>query len=277
MIFTELLVDIVASSIFLLFGFLFGKYREKKMQEGKNLDEYEFYPFDIDENNNLFFDLNKFNDGVLYLIRNRDSTAARQLILIGEQNNVQISLKGALNSNYKKLYRKYNGEKIIDDTVRFLQNYKRIVRLIGDSFPDTGMEILLHNLTNPSKALYHIKNNVTGRNIEAPATNLVHDLKTRGLQNQDKLNYELNIGSRKFKCTTVPIFRDGYGLVGAICINVDYHYLDQEVRNNQKKLNSFLDSVLKTEMVLDENILSKNEYEKAISCKKHFQDELIEK
>ena len=42
------------------------------MQEGKNLDEYEFYPFDIDENNNLFFDLNKFNDGVLYLIRNRE-------------------------------------------------------------------------------------------------------------------------------------------------------------------------------------------------------------
>lgn len=273
MIFTELLVDIVASSIFLLFGFLFGKYREKKMHEGKNLDEYEFYPFDIDENNNLFFDLNKFNNGVLYLIRNRDSTAARQLILIGEQNNVQISLKGALNSNYKKLYRKYNGEKIIDDTVRFLENYKRIVRLIGDSFPDTGMEILLHNLTNPSKALYHIKNNVTGRNIEAPATNLVHDLKTRGLQNQDKLNYELNIGSRKFKCTTVPIFRDGYGLVGAICINVDYNYLDQEVRNNQKKLNSFLDSVLKTEMVLDENILSKNEYEKALSGKKHFRDE----
>ena len=134
------------------------------MHEGKNIDEYEFYPFDIDENNNLFFDLNKFNDGVLYLIRNRDSTAARQLILIGEQ--------------------------IFDDTVRFLENYKRIVRLIGDSFPDTGMEILLHNLTNPSKALYHIKNNVTGRNIEAPATKLVHDLKTRGLQNKDKLNYE---------------------------------------------------------------------------------------
>ena len=214
------------------------------MHEGKNIDEYEFYPFDIDENNNLFFNLNKFNNGVLYLIRNRDCTAARQLILIGEQ--------------------------IFDDTVRFLENYKRIVRLIGDSFPYTKIKILLHNFTNPSKALYHIKNNVTGRNIEAPATNLVHDLKTRGLQNQDKL---INIGSRKFKCTTVPIFRDGYGLVGAICINVDYHYLDQEVRNNQKKLNSFLDSILKTEMVLDENILSKNEYEKALSRKKPFRDE----
>ena len=48
--------------------------------------------------------------------------------------------------------------------------------------------------------------------------------------------------------------------------------MDQEVRNNQKKLNSFLDSILKTEMVLDENILSKNEYEKALSGKKHFRD-----
>ena len=88
--------------------------------------------------------------------------------------------------------------------VRFLENYKRIVRLIGDSFPDTGMEILLHNLTNPSKALYHIKNNVTGRSIEAPATNLVHDLKTRGLQNQDKLNYELNIGSGSLSALQCP-------------------------------------------------------------------------
>ena len=75
----------------------------------------------------------------------------------------------------------------------------------------------------------------------------------------------------------MPIFRDGYDLVGAICINVDYHYLDQEVRNNQKKLNSFLDSILKTEMVFDENILSKNEHEKALSGKKHFRDEQIEK
>ena len=96
--------------------------------------------------------------------------------------------------------------------------------------------------------------------------------KSRGIQNQDKLSCELNIGSRKFKCTTMPIYRDGYGLVGAICINVDYHYLDQEVRNNQKRLNDFLDSFLKTDMVLDENILSKNEYEKALAGKTHFRD-----
>jgi predicted transcriptional regulator YheO len=134
------------------------------------------------------------------------------------------------------------------------------------------MEILLHNLTNPAKALYHIKNNVTGRNIEAPATNLVHDLKMRGMQNQDKLNYELNIGSRKFKCTTIPIYRDRYGLVGAICINVDYNYINDEVRNSQEKLDAFLNTICKTDMVLDENILSKDEYEKALTGKKHFRD-----
>ena len=207
-----------------------------------------------------------------HLLRNRDNSAACQLILIGEQNNVENKLKGKDKNQYSKIYYKYDGNKIIDDTTKFLENYKRIVRLIGDSFPDTGMEILLHNLTNPSKALYHIKNNVTGRNIEAPATNLVHDLKMRGLQNQDKLNYELNIGSRKFKCTTIPIYRDGYGLVGAICINVDYHYLNEEVRKNQEKLDAFINAICKTEMVLDENILSKDEYEKALAGKKHFRD-----
>ncbi len=93
----------------------------------------------------------------------------------------------------------------MNDTISYLENYKRIVRLIGESFPDAGIEILLHNLSNPAKALYVLKNNVIGRGIEAPATNLDIDLKRRSPRKQDKLNYELNIGSRKFKCTTIPI------------------------------------------------------------------------
>lgn len=36
MIFTELIVDIAASAILILFGFLFGNFRERKMQRGKN-------------------------------------------------------------------------------------------------------------------------------------------------------------------------------------------------------------------------------------------------
>ena len=52
----------------------------------------------------------------------------------------------------------------------------------------------------------------------------------------------------------------------------DYNYINEEVRLSEEKLNSFINSILKTEMVLDENILSKNEYDKAIDGKKHFRD-----
>ena len=270
--FNELLINIVASVILLIFGFFYGKYKERRLYEGNNLEDYDFYPFKLDNQNNLIFDLEKFKVGVDHLLKNYDKFAGHQLILIGQQNNIENAIKGSRKQKYNKLYRKYDGKKLVNDTDKFLKNYKRIVRLIGDSFPDSGIEILLHNLTNPSKALYHIKNNVTGRNIEAPATNLVHDLKMRGLQNKDKLNYELNIGSRKFKCTTIPIYRENYGLIGAICINVDYNYINEDVRSSEEKLNSFINSILKTEMVLEENILSKSEYDKAIGGKKHFRD-----
>jgi len=269
---SELLINVFASAVFLVFGYLGGQYRERRLHEGKNLDEYGFYPFALDENKVLFFDLDKFCTGVRHFLKHRDHFAARQLVLVGQQNNVENSLTGKDKVHYRKLYNRIGGDEILDDTAKYLQNYKRIVRLIGDSFPDAGMEILLHNLTNPAKALCHIKNNVTGRNIEAPATNLVLDLKMRRLQNQDKLNYELNIGSRKFKCTTIPIYREDYGLVGAICINVDVNYLKDEVRNNKQHLDTFIEALCRTEMVLDENILSKDEYQKALTGKRHFRD-----
>lgn len=271
-VFAELAGNVLASVILLGFGFLFGKYRERRLQQGRNLEEYDFYPFDVDEDKTLFLDLDRFSEGVSHLLRHRDRTAAEQLILIGQQNNIESRLTGDALRDYLRFYSKYGGDKVMDDTNRFLENYERIVRLIGESFPDTGIEILLHNLSNPAKALAHLQNNVTGRNVGAPATNLVHDLKTRRLQNQDKLNYELNIGSRKFKCTTIPIYREKLGLVGAVCINVDYHYLDEVVRNDPEKRNLFLDALLRTDMVLDENILSRDEYESAKKGKRHFRD-----
>jgi predicted transcriptional regulator YheO len=271
-VFSELVINVLASAILLGFGYLFGKYRERRLQRGRNLEEYDFYPFDVDDDKNLFLDLDRFSDGVSHLLRHRDHTSAKQLILIGQQNNVEARLTGEALRNYHKFYDRYGGKEVMDDTARFLENYERIVRLIGESFPDTGIEILLHNLSNPAKALAHLQNNVTGRRVGAPATNLVHDLKTRRLQNQDKLNYELNIGSRKFKCTTIPIYREKLGLVGAVCINVDYHYLDEVVRNDPKKRDLFLDALLRTDMKLDENILSKDEQENANKGKRHFRD-----
>ena len=82
MIFTELIVDIAASAILLLFGFLFGKFRERKMQAGKNLDDYEFYPFDLDEKKNLFFDVKKFNAAVAYFIEFSRQSPRRRVFLL---------------------------------------------------------------------------------------------------------------------------------------------------------------------------------------------------
>jgi predicted transcriptional regulator YheO len=268
----EILINVFASAILLVFGYVGGQYRERRLHQGRNLEEYDFYPFALDEKKVLFLDLEKFSAGVQHFLKHRDYFAARQLVLVGQQNDVENRLAGDAKEQYLRFYRLYGGDKVLDDTAQYLENYKRIVRLIGDSFPDSGMEILLHNLTNPAKALYYIKNNVTGRNIEAPATNLVLDLKMRRMQNQDKLNYELNIGARKFKCTTIPINRENYGLVGAICINVDVNYLNEEVRENPANLDAFINALCKTDMILDENILSKDEYEKALAGKRHFRD-----
>ncbi|NND51371.1 MAG: hypothetical protein HKN54_03135 [Flavobacteriaceae bacterium] len=268
----NIIYGLIASAVFVGIGFLYGRYKERKKNRGKPLETYRFYPFSLDDKKMLQFDFDLFNEAVAALLKKKDFQAGKQLVLIGEQNNVRQVLKTPLLRNYKKLYKLYNGDQVLDDSTEFLENYKRIVRLIGDSFPECGIEILLHNLSNPSKALYHLKNNVSGRNVEAPATNLVMDLKRRDSNKEDKLNYELNIGSRKFKCTTIPIYKENMGLVGAICINVDYNYLNEEVRNDPKLINDFLDSMCQVNMKLDENILSKIEYEKALKGKRHFRD-----
>lgn len=267
----NIIYGLVASALFVGIGFLYGRYKERK-KKGRSLENYPFYPFTLDDKKMLQFDLDLFNQAVASLIRSKDFQAGPQLVLIGEQNNVRQVLKSPYLEHYEKLYKLYDGDKVMDDSVKFLENYKRIVKLIGDSFPDCGIEILLHNLSNPSKALYHIKNNVTGRNVEAPATNLLIDLKRRDSNKEDKLNYELNIGARKFKCTTIPIYKDTMGIVGAICINVDYNYINEVVRNDPKLMHLFLDAICKVDMKLDENILSKNEYELALRGKRHFLD-----
>ena len=67
------------------------------------------------------------------------------------------------------------------------------VRLIGKSFPDSGIEIWLHNLADPSHSLVALENNVTGRHLRDGTTSLLIDLKKRQIQNQDKRNYELKL------------------------------------------------------------------------------------
>jgi predicted transcriptional regulator YheO len=266
--------SIIASAILLAAGFIWGKYKERR-KFGRNLEEYDFYPFTINRDNVPEFNLNNFRLGMHYFLKNNDYTAARQLIFIGEQNNVRGQLEPTEQKEYAKLFDKYEGRKMADDTSEYLENYVRIVRLIGKSFPNTGIEILLHNLADPAHSLIALENNVTGRNLRDGTTNLLIDLKKRQLLHEDKLNYELNIGARKFKCTTIPIIRKEFGVVGAICINIDANYLTEDVLNDRERIVTWFRNFLRTDMQLDENILSKDEHAKALKGKRHFKDEAV--
>src|SRR2546425_7010711 len=270
----NLIASVIASLILLAVGFLWGKYKERR-KFGRNLEEYDFYPFTINRENVPEFNLKDFRLGMHYFLKNNDYTAARQLIFIGEQNSVRAQLEPSEQKVYARLFEKYDGKKIADDTSEYLENYARIVRLIGKSFPNSGIEILLHNLADPSHSLIVLENNVTGRHLRDGTTNLLIDLKKRQLQNEDKLNYELNIGSRRFKCTTIPVIRKEFGVVGAICINIDVNYLTDDVMKSQERIEAFFRSLCRTELQLDENILSKDEYAKALKGKRHFKDESV--
>ena len=268
----NVLASVIASAIFLVVGFLWGKYKERH-KFGKKLEEYDFYPYIINRDNLPEFNLKDFRLGIHYFLKNNDYTAARQLIFIGEQNNVREKLEPAEQKEYAKLFDKYQGNKIVDDTNEYLENYIRLVRLIGKSFPNTGIEILLHNLADPSHSLIALENNATGRHLRDGTTNLLIDLKKRQMANEDKLNYELTIGSRKFKCTTIPIVRKEFGVVGAICINIDSNYLTEHVLADQKRIEDWFRNFLRVDIQLDENILSKDEYAAAQKGKRHFKDD----
>jgi len=268
----NIIASIIASLVLLAAGFLWGKYKERR-KYGRNLEDYDFYPFTINRENFPEFNLKDFRLGMHYFLKNNDYTAARQLIFIGEQNNVRGQVEPSEQKVYARLYDKYDGKKIADDTTEYLENYVRIVRLIGKSFPNSGIEILLHNLADPSHSLIVLENNVTGRHLRDGTTNLLIDLKKRQLQHEDKLNYELEIGSRKFKCTTIPILRKDFGIVGAICINIDANYLTDEVMQSKERIEAWFKNFCRTDMQLDENILSKDEYAKAMKGQRHFKDE----
>lgn len=242
----------------------------------RGLEEYEFYPFVTNQDGYVEFSSDAFDEAVVHFLQERNERAGQELVVIGEQNLVRDKFPSDQLSRYQELYRLYDGDGVVSENDAFLENYKRIVNQIGRSFPSTGIEILLHNLVNPSRSLVAIENGeVTGRSIGSGATNLVLDLKTRRQRGEDKVNYELNIGPRQFKCTTIPIFRPNLGLVGAVCINIDMHFIRDTAAQDDKRLEAFIDNLLRTDFELDENILSKAEYQNALSGKRHFLDDAI--
>jgi hypothetical protein len=269
----DLASDMVGSLVVFAIGFLIGKWRGRRQARGRNLEQYDFYPFTVDKDGFPQFSLTNFEQGVRYLLDRTDPTAATQLIVIGEQNGVRYQLQPEPLALYEKLYARYDGRQLLQDSSEYLENYRRIVRLIGSTFRNMGIEILLHDLVNPSTSITCIAGGeVTGRSVGMGTTKLVMDLKRRRALNLDKLNYGLEIGARRFKCTTVPILREPHGIVAALCINIDTNYIREHVLGSATATAEFFRSYCAMDMTLDENILSRPEYDLACAGKKHWRD-----
>jgi predicted transcriptional regulator YheO len=270
---STMLSEFTASALLVVAGFLIGRYRERRRLKGRDLHEYDFFPYVATPERFAEFSLKDFRLGVHFLLRGHDARAARQLIFIGEQNSVRSQLGADDLRAYEKLYSRFHGVSIQDDSREFLDNYRNIARLVGRTFPHMGIEVLVHDLSNPSKSITSIEGGeVTGRSLEMGTTTLLVDLMRRVNLNQDKLNYELQIGARRFKCTTIPILRKDYGVVGALCINIDINYVSDYVAPSAEHVAEFFRQYAHTDMKLDENILSKEEYRRAQAGKRHFRD-----
>lgn len=265
--------ELAASLVLLAAGYLIGLYRERLSQQGRSLSEYDFYPYVATAEKFAEFSLKDFRLGVHHFLRNADRRAARQLVFIGEQNNVRQYLSEADAKAYAHLCTKYFARNVADDTQQYLDNYRNIVRLLGRTFKGMGIEVLLHDLSDPSHSVTTIENGeITGRVVGMGTTTLLVDLMRRVNLKQDKLNYAVKMGARDFKCTTVPILREDFGVVGAICLNVDTNYIHDVVIPSAEKTREFFENLCHIDMTLEENFLSKDEYKKALAGKRHFRD-----
>jgi len=172
--FSTMLSEFTASALLVAAGFLVGRYRERRRLRGKDLHQYDFYPYVPTAEKFAEFSLKDFRLGVHSLLRNPDARAARS------------------SSASRTRYASSSGRRTYAPARHM------------------GIEVLVHDLSNPSRSITCIEGGeVTGRSLEMGTTTLLVDLIRRVNMSEDKLNYELNIGARRFKCTTIPIVRQG--------------------------------------------------------------------
>ena len=98
------------------------------------------------------------------------------------------------------------------------------------------------------------------------------DLKRRRMLNQDKPNYGLEDRRAALQMHDVPIVREPYGIVGAICINIDINYIRDIVLPSPRQVVEFFRRYSPVDMTLEENILSRPEYDKALAGKRHWRE-----
>lgn len=107
-----------------------------------------------------------------------------------------------------------------------LREAGRIVEALAETFAPI-CEVVLHDLTNPEHAIIRIENNISGRSVGDPATQL--GLARIGDPDfPDKIvGYANTLGDGRIVKSTSIGLKDGAGAyVAAICLNIDVSYLN---------------------------------------------------
>jgi predicted transcriptional regulator YheO len=117
-----------------------------------------------------------------------------------------------------------------------LREAKKIVEALGQTFAPL-CEVVLHDLRDPNNAIVKIENNLSGREVGGPAT----ELGLARIENPDfpdlLVNYPNSFADgRIFKSTSIGLKDSSDKFVAAICINIDVSYL----RSMTAYLNDFV-------------------------------------
>ena len=102
-----------------------------------------------------------------------------------------------------------------------LSIYVKLVPFIAEVF-GPGIEVLVHDVSNPEHSLIAICNNVSGREVGAPLTDLARDIQQKGTYNNISYTTNYTGWNKKgyFLSSTYYIKNEGR-LIGLLCINKD--------------------------------------------------------
>lgn len=121
-----------------------------------------------------------------------------------------------------------------------LKSYIVVAEGIARTFGDF-CEVSLHDFTDVSSSIVAIFNNqVTGRNVGSPVTNLGLEIIRKGKSGEDLIiNYPNITESQKNIKSSSMIIRDEKGeMIGCLCVNLDLTYLQMS--------KSVLDGIMST-------------------------------
>ena len=105
---------------------------------------------------------------------------------------------------------------------RNLEFLKRLAKGIESVFGER-CEVVIHDFSDITQSLVHMKGNVTNRTIGAPITDLAYRLVNEfGDQVPDKIGYKSTTDEgRVLKCSTIFVRDDNGKPEGCICVNFD--------------------------------------------------------